>query len=202
MKGLTKKQNDVLDFIKDFIESNKYPPTIREVANEFKISVKGSYDHIKALEKKKYLKCQMNRSRAIEVIFNGNEEVNKITKIPVLGNVAAGKPLFAAENFEGAIRLPLQFLKKGKHFALNVKGDSMQDAGIIDGDIAIINHRNHADNGDIVVALIDEAVTLKRFYREKNRVMLKAENSLYPPIYSQDIKILGKLECIIRRYDT
>jgi repressor LexA len=201
MKGLTTKQKAVLDFIKEYIEKNKYPPTIREAAEKFKISVKGSYDHIKALEKKKYLKCRMNRSRAIEVIFNDNEESNKISKIPILGNVAAGKPLFAAENFEGAIRVPTQFLGKGKHFALNVKGDSMEDAGILDGDIAIINHRNSADNGDIVVALIEEAVTLKRFFREKNRIMLKAENKLYPPIYSQEIKILGKLECIIRRYD-
>jgi repressor LexA len=82
-----------------------------------------------------------------------------------------------------------------------VKGDSMQEAGIMDGDIAIINYRNHADNGDIVVALLDEAVTLKRFYRQKNRIMLKAENASYAPIFSQDVKILGKLVCIIRRYE-
>src|SRR3989304_1403338 len=119
MKELTKKQKDVLDYIKNFIETNKYPPTIREVAARFKISVKGGYDHIKALEKKKYIKCCMNRSRAIEVIFEGEEESNVITNVPILGNVAAGKPLFASENFNGAIRIPGQFLRKGKHFALN-----------------------------------------------------------------------------------
>jgi repressor LexA len=201
MKGLTAKQKDVLDFIKDFIDTNKYPPTIREVAEKFKISVKGSYDHIKALEKKKFLKCHVNRSRAIEVVFDGEDDGDKVMKLPILGSVAAGKPLFAAENFDGTIRVPAQFLGKGKYFVLNVKGDSMQEAGIMDGDIAIINYRNHADNGDIVVALLDEAVTLKRFYRQKNRNMLKAENASYAPIFSQDVKILGKLVCIIRRYE-
>jgi repressor LexA len=201
MKGLTAKQKEVLEFIKEFIDANKYPPTIREVADKFKISVKGSYDHIKALEKKKYLKCHVNRSRAIEVMFDEGEESDKVTKLPILGSVAAGKPLFAAENFDGTIRVPAQFLGKGRHFVLNVKGDSMQDAGILDGDIAVINHRNQADNGDIVVAVIDEAVTLKRFFRQKNRIMLKAENASFAPIFSQDVKILGKLVCIIRRYD-
>lgn len=201
MKILTEKQKEVLGFIKDYIASKKYPPTIREVADQFRISVKGGYDHIKALEKKKYIRCSTNRSRAIEVLFEPGEEINSVTKIPVLGAVAAGKPLFATENFDGIVKVPGQFLRKGRHFALNVKGDSMQDAGIIDGDIAIIHHRNNAENGDIVVALIEEAVTLKRFFREKNRIMLKSENQSYPPIYSQDIKILGKLACIIRRYD-
>jgi repressor LexA len=201
MKGLTAKQKSVLDFIKEFIDGHKYPPTIREVADRFKISVKGSYDHIKALEKKKFLKCHVNRSRAIEVVFSGEDEGDKIAKLPILGNVAAGKPLFAAENFDGTIKVPAQFLGKGRYFVLNVKGDSMQDAGIRDGDIAIINYRNHAENGDIVVAVIDEAVTLKRFFRQKNRVMLKAENPAFASIFSQDVRILGKLVCLIRRYD-
>ncbi len=201
MKGLTGKQQEVLDFIKDFIGDNKYPPTIREVADRFSISVKGSYDHIKALEKKKYLRCGGNRSRAIEVIFADNDENDKVSRLPVLGSVAAGKPLFAAENFDGTVRVPVQFLGKGRYFVLNVKGDSMRDAGIMDGDIAIINYRNHAENGEIVVALLDEAVTLKRFFRQKNRIMLKAENPAYAPIFTQDAKILGRLECIIRRYD-
>ncbi|RPJ07890.1 MAG: transcriptional repressor LexA [Spirochaetaceae bacterium] len=199
MKGLTKRQRDVLDFIRQFIGSNKYPPTIREVAEKFKISVKGSYDHIKALEKKQYIKCTGNRSRAIEIVEHEPEA--NITRVPLLGSVAAGKPLFAAENFEGMVGVPTQLLRKGKHFALNMRGDSMQEAGIMDGDIAIINHRNIADNGDIVVAVLDDAVTLKRFFKEKNRVMLKSENKSYPPIYSQEIKILGRLACIIRKYE-
>ncbi len=201
MKGLTKRQQDVLKFIKSYIASHKFPPTIREVAEHFDISVKGSYDHIKALEKKKYIKCNVNRSRAIEVILDEDKSDGTIVQVPVLGNVAAGKPLFADENFEGVVKVPEQYIGNGKHFALNVKGESMQDAGIMDGDIAIINHQNYADNGDIIVAVIDEAVTLKRFFKEKNRIMLKAENKAFPPIYSQNIRILGKLSYLIRKYE-
>jgi repressor LexA len=201
MKGLTKRQHDVLEFIKSYIASHKFPPTIREVAEHFKISVKGSYDHIKALEKKKYIKCNVNRTPAIEVILDEEHGTGTVIQVPILGNVAAGKPLFAEENFEGVVKVPEQYIGKGKHFALNVKGDSMQDAGIMDGDIAIINHQNHADNGDIIVAVIDEAVTLKRFFKEKNRIMLKAENRAFPPIYSQNIRILGRLSYLIRKYE-
>ena len=123
-------------------------------------------------------------------------------QIPILGRVAAGKPLFAEENFEGTINMPATRLGKGNFFALHVAGDSMQDIGILDGDMAIFNQKNTAENGDIVVAMInDEAYTLKRFYREKNRIKLKAENPVYPPIYTQNVKVLGKLKCIVRDYD-
>jgi len=125
----------------------------------------------------------------------------RVVQVPVLGNVAAGKPLFAEENFDGVVKVPELEIGKGKHFALNIKGDSMQDAGIMSGDIAVINFQNYADNGDIIVAVIDEAVTLKRFFKEKNRVMLKPENKAYPPIYSQNIRILGKLSYLIRKYE-
>jgi len=200
MKGLTVRQKQVLDFIKDFIKMNKYPPTIREVATHFSISVKGGYDHIKALEKKKSIKCILNRSRAIEVLGNNQTEDN-VKSISLLGIVAAGRPLFAEENFDGEIKIPSWCIGKTKHFALNVKGDSMQDVGIIDGDIAVVRHQNIAENGDIVVALIGDAVTLKRYYREKNRIMLKSENPAFSPIYSRDVKILGKISCIIRKYE-
>jgi len=201
MKGLTNRQQEVLEFIKSYIVSHKYPPTIREVAEHFKISVKGSYDHIKALEKKKYIKCNVHRSRAIEVILDDENSNGRVVQVPVLGNVAAGKPLFAEENFDGVVKVPELEIGKGKHFALNIKGDSMQDAGIMSGDIAVINFQNYADNGDIIVAVIDEAVTLKRFFKEKNRVMLKPENKAYPPIYSQNVRILGKLSYLIRKYE-
>jgi len=201
VKNLTKRQQEVLHFIEAFIANHKYPPTIREIASEFGISVKGAYDHVKALEKKHHIRCDLNRSRAIEVLKPANEKEDFV-KIPVLGNVAAGLPLFSEENLERYIRLPGETLSKGKHFALNVKGDSMQDVGILDGDTAVFVQRPTANNGDIVVAMInEEAYTLKRFFREKHRVKLKAENPIYPPIYSQNVKILGKLECILRSYD-
>ena len=108
----------------------------------------------------------------------------------------------AEENFDGTVSIPLSLLKKGKHFALRVKGDSMKDAGILEDDIALFLHQGTAENGNIVVAMLDdEAVTLKRFYREKNRIKLKAENPVYPPIYTQNVRILGKLIFIMRNYD-
>jgi repressor LexA len=104
MKGLTKRQEQVLAFLKDFIDAHKYPPTIREIAGNFEISVKGAYDHIKALEKKNIIKCDINRSRAIEIVDNDTQE--ELVTVPILGNVAAGTPLFAEENLEGEIKLP------------------------------------------------------------------------------------------------
>ena len=198
MKGLTDRQKEVLDFIKSYITTNRYPPSIREMAEHLHISVKGAYDHLKALEKKQYIHCNLNRSRAITVL---DEEWDHYEEIPILGMVAAGSPLFAEENMEGSIKLPQGYLRSGKHFALRVKGDSMKDAGILEGDITVIRHQNTADNGDIVVALVDEAVTLKRFYLEKNRVQLKSENPEYSPIYSQNVRVLGKLQYLLRNYD-
>ena len=199
MKALTKRQEQVLTFLKEFIEMHKYPPTIREIAGNFNISVKGAYDHVKALERKNIIRCDINRSRAIEIV--GQAEEDELVTVPILGNVAAGAPLFAEENFDGDVRLPVSMLGKGRHFALRVKGDSMQDAGVLDGDIAVFVQQNVADNGSIVVAMVNEAVTLKRFFKEKNRVKLKAENPVYPPIYTQNIQILGKLIFIFRNYE-
>ena len=202
MKELTKRQQETLDYISSFIDKHNYPPTIREMATSFNISVKGAYDHIKALEKKGRIKCDGNRSRTIEVIDRKNPSSPETIEVPVIGKVAAGKPLFAEENYEGTVNMPSSRLGSGRFFALNVSGDSMQDVGILDGDLAIFTQKNTAENGDIVVAMInDEAYTLKRFYREKNRIKLKAENPVYPPIYTQDVRVLGKLKCIVRDYE-
>ena len=200
MREITKRQKEVLDFIKQYITKHTFPPTIREISEHFGISVKGAYDHIKALEKKNFIHCNSGRSRTIEVLQKGSES-EQVVNIPILGNVAAGVPLFAEENFEGTVKVPEHYARSGKHFALNVRGDSMKEAGILDGDIGIFQQRQTADNGDIVVAMIDEAVTLKRFFKEKNRIRLKAENEAYPPIYTQNVRILGKLAHLIRNYE-
>ncbi len=202
MKELTNRQKEILDFIKDFILENKYPPSIREIAAAFGISSSGAHDHIKALVRKGEIKFSSKRSRAIEIIGNSSNENDTIVRIPLLGNVAAGLPLMAEENLEGYIKIAASSLSDGSHFALHVKGDSMQGAGILDGDIGIFIQRQTAHNGDIVIARInDEAVTLKRFYKEKNRIKLKAENPVYPPIYTQNVKVLGKLQFIFRNYE-
>jgi repressor LexA len=200
MKTLTTRQKQILDFISKSVIEKGYPPTVREVADSFGISVKGSYDHIKALERKGQIECGPGRSRAIKLLGQDAGH-GAVKQVPVLGAVAAGRPLFTEENFEGTIPVPVMMLgPDGQFFALRVKGDSMQGAGILSGDVAIIRHQATADSGEIVVAMIGEAVTLKRLFLEKNRVQLRAENELFPPIYTQDVRILGRLACIVRQY--
>ena len=200
MKAITKRQSEVLDYIKAFIDQHHFPPTIREISESFSISVKGAYDHVKALEKKKFIKIDNNRSRTIEVLGQETSS-DRAVEIPILGHVAAGIPLLAEENRDGSVRVPAEMLKSGDHFALHVTGDSMRDAGIMDGDIGVFRHQPVANNGEIVVAMVDDAVTLKRFFKEKNRVRLQAENPAYPPIFTQNVRVLGKLAHLIRNYE-
>jgi len=173
---------------------------VRETARAFSISVKGAYDHLKALERKGYIKTSEKRSRAIELV-PPPESDTPVVQIPLLGEIAAGRPIFADENFERTIAVPADIIKnRVPHFALHVKGDSMVGAGILSGDIAIIEQSDTAKNGDIVVALLEETVTLKRFFIENNRYRLQAENPRYAPIYTQDLRILGRLRGIYRSY--
>jgi len=199
MKALTERQTEVLSFISAYISKHKYPPAIRDLAGHFAISTKAAYDHLKALERKGQVRCTGNRSRAIEVL-NSSLDDDIVVGVPILGNVAAGVPLLAEENLDGSISVSSRLISSGQHFALRVRGDSMRDAGIIDGDTAIIRQQERAENGDIVVAIIEEAITLKRFFLERNRARLEAENSEYPPIFTQNLRILGKLSAIVRAY--
>ncbi len=200
MRNLTVRQQEVLTFIKNFILRHKYAPSIREIASYFSISAKGAYDHIKALAKKNKLRIDHNRSRAIELI-DPIEESDDVLSVPILGNVAAGVPLLSSENLDGYCKIPISHVRKGNYFALKVKGDSMTEAGILDGDLAVFLQRSDAENGSIVVAMVNEAVTMKRLFKEKNRVRLKAENPVYPPIYTQNAQILGTLAFLFRNYD-
>jgi repressor LexA len=199
VKTLTDRQSEVLEFIAGYVDEHAYPPTIRETAEHFSISVKGAYDHVKALEKKGELRIGENRSRAIEILHRDKTDPS-VTDLPLLGAVAAGRPILAEENFSGFVRVPSTMIRSASSFALSVRGDSMKDAGILDGDIAIIEQSQTAETGEIVVAMIDDSVTLKRFYRENNRIKLMAENPAYSPIYTQDVKILGRLKGLIRNY--
>jgi repressor LexA len=201
MKELTVRQKDVLSFIADYLKTNSYPPTIREIADHYSISVKGAHDHITALRKKGFLKQIDKRPRTMGLTHAREEESSQMLEIPLLGSVAAGVPILAEENFDGNIIIHHSMLKKNKkYFALKVKGDSMSGAGILEGDIAIIEKQNTVRNGEIAVAVVKEAVTLKRFFRESSRIRLQAENPEYQPIFSQDVKILGRLSGIIRNY--
>lgn len=202
MREITKRQTEVLNFIKQFVADHHFPPTIREIGTHFEISPKAAHDHVKALKKKGFIHWDGYRSRAIEILDEEKSDP-EFLEIPLLGNVAAGLPLLAEENLEKIIKFPSDNLKIHKeYFALRVHGDSMINAGIHDGDVAIIQLQNTAVNGNIIVARVnDDAVTLKRFYKESNRVRLEAENPDYQPIYTQNVKILGKLSCLVRNYD-
>ncbi len=201
MKELTSRQREILQFISDYIENNSFPPTVRETAAHFSVSIKAIQDHFTALSKKGYLFKDEKRSRSLKVLGNVNKKTREGYKIPVLGSVAAGKPIFCEENYEDTIYLSEPFIKPGNsYFALHVRGTSMINAGINDGDLAIIKQQSTANDGDIIVAIIDDSVTLKRFYRESTRIRLQAENPEFNPIYSQDVKVLGKLSHIIREY--
>jgi len=201
MKELTERQKQVLSFIADYIKQHSYPPAIREIAAHFLISVKGAHDHITALRKKGYLKHTDKRPRTMGLTHTKPEENLEMVEIPLLGSVAAGIPILAEENFDGTILLHRSMTRKNKkYFALKVKGDSMSGAGILEGDLAIIEKQNTVRDGEIAVAIVDEAAALKRFYKESTRVRLQSENPSYPPIYSSEVKILGRLSSIIRSY--
>ena len=201
MKEPTKRQQEVIDFIAEYIQDHAYPPTIREVANHFSVSVKGAHDHLAALKKKGLLKQGDKKPRTMELIRLG-EERTEVEDIPILGTVAAGRPLLSSENMDGFIRFDRSLLKTGrKYFALRVQGDSMNEAGIMDGDTAVIEQQETVRNGDIAVVMLDDAVTLKTFYRESARIRLQPENPNYSPIYcSGDVRVLGKLAHVFRSY--
>jgi len=200
MKEPTERQKEVLGFIAAYINIHTYPPTIREVADFFSISIKGASDHLTALRKKGLLKQGDKKYRTMELVGAGGEE--DFTEIPILGTVAAGRPILAVENMEGSIKMHRTLLRnKTKYFALKVKGDSMEGVGIMDGDMAVIEHQSAVRNGEIAVVMLDDAVTLKTFYKESTRIRLQPENSKYSPIYcSKDVRILGRLAHIFRSY--
>jgi len=204
MREPTRRQKEVLDFIADYIRRNEYSPTIRDVADNFSISVKGASDHLQALRKKGLLEHGDKKYRTIKLVRNDENE--EVVRIPILGTVAAGRPIMSDENMDGSIRLNCSLVKEGmRYFALRVRGDSMEEAGIMEGDIAVILHQNTAQNGEIVVAMVDEdndeGYTLKRFFLEGSRVRLQPENSNYPvKYYTREIQILGKLVHLFRSY--
>lgn len=204
MKVLTKRQQEILAFIEAFISKAKYPPTIREISAHFGISVRGAYDHLKALKKKGVINIDSNRSRSIGIVGDSPSDENSLPlrHVPLLGTVAAGVPILSTENYNGSVSVPAKFLRSNhEYFALEVRGDSMINAGILEGDIAIIRHQRQAENGQIVVAMLEEAVTLKKFFKEQQRVKLVAENPEYPPIYTRNVSILGTLAHLVRKYE-
>lgn len=203
MKGITDRQREVFDYISDFTQENDFPPTVREISEHFNISLRAVQDHITALQKKGFISQSQKRARSIRVLADFKEKENKlfVGKVPLLGTVAAGKPLLSEENLDGYVNLTEPFVRPGKsYFALRVRGLSMVNAGILDGDLAVVEQTNTAVDGQIIVAVIDDAITLKRYYKEANRVRLQPENPDFQAIYCQDVRIVGVLSNIVRTY--
>jgi len=204
MRDLTEKQQAILAYIEQYIASQGYPPTIREIGDRFEITAKGAYDHLKAIEKKGYIKCEKNRSRAIELIRTSEGatpvSTSEIVNVPLVGRVAAGLPITAEENIEEYLAFPKSMLPEDNVFALRVAGDSMKDAGILDGDIAVVKKQETAQNGEIVVALLEDEATLKYFFREKKKIKLQPANNKYRPIMTAEAMILGRLVGIYRQF--
>lgn len=198
---LTHRQRQIYDFLLKSIREKGFAPSIPEIGARFKIaSTNGVSDHLKALERKRYIRRV--GKRAIEILTPlGKSLFAAARQVPILGRVPAGKPLITEENVEGLLAIPAE-LARGEVFVLKVKGDSMVDAGILDGDYAIVRSQETAENGEIVCALINGEATLKRFYKKGDAVTLKAENKNYAPmiIFRGEFRIVGKMVGLIRKF--
>jgi repressor LexA len=202
-KSLTKKQHNILNFIKEFIQDRGYAPSYREIAHQFKLSsVATVHAYIRTLQEKKYIYVEENESRSIRLVntINNTMAEAEITELPLAGLITAGEPIEAVEDNE-TINVPSSMLGNKNYFALKVKGESMIEDGILDGDYIIAEQKQEANNGDIVVALLDKKyATLKRFYKEKDHIRLQPANSLMEPIRVKHAEIQGKLIGLIRKY--
>ena len=204
--GLTKKQHQILEFLQDFIIDKGYSPSFREIAKHFKLSsVATVAGHIKALENKGYIKSSSNEARSIELVPIDEGEVNigEIVNLPLMGLIAAGEPIEAVANPE-PIAIPANLvLNRQNSYVLQVKGDSMIEDGILDGDYIVVERNPSPNNGDTVVALLDNAyATLKKFYRETGRIRLQPANKKFKPIFVKDPLIQGVVRAVIRNFKT
>ena len=199
-KLLTKKQDRIFGFVRKHVQDIGYPPTVREIGMAFGISEKGAHDHLNAIEKKGYIRRIPKKPRAIEILeFVPQKLPQTAVEVPIVGRVAAGEPVLASENLDGTLPVPREVVKEDTCFALRISGQSMIDAGIFEGDLVIVRSQNYADAGDIVVALLDEEATVKRFFRDGNRIRLQPENSVMSPIIVDDAQILGKVVGLFRK---
>jgi len=198
---LTERQQAILDFINEYVGENGFPPSVREIGRRFGIYPATVQDHIQALERKGYLQKKRFQSRTLSVPASSRRQVSG-TGIPIIGRVAAGLPLLAQENVEDMIQLPKEWAPAGA-FLLKVQGNSMEGAHILDGDYVLVHPQQTATNGEIVVALIGEEATVKRFYRTERGITLKAENPKYQPIEIErseatPFSIIGKVMGVLR----
>jgi len=202
---LSNKQLQILSFLKSELKSKGYPPSVREICQSVGIkSTSTVHSYLSKLEDKGYIRRDPTKPRAIEILDSENDmdasNSKKMINIPIVGKVTAGNPILAVENIEDTFPMPANFIGSNDDlFILSVKGESMIDAAILDDDYIVVKKQAHASNGDIVVALIEEEATVKRFFKEKDRFRLQPENKFMEPIYVRDVSILGKVVGVFRK---
>ena len=197
---ISKKQQEILEYIKSEILNRGFPPAVREICEAVNLkSTSSVHAHLEALEKNGYIRRDATKPRAIEIIDdNFNLTRREVVNVPIIGQVAAGQPLLAVENIENYFPIPTEFMPNAETFMLKVKGDSMINAGIFNGDKILVQKQSDAQNGDIVVALVDDSATVKTFYKEDGPFRLQPENDTMDPIIVNECSILGKVFGIMR----
>ena len=194
-------QEKILAFIKQEVREKGYPPSVREICEAVSLkSTSTVHGHLQRLEKKGLLHRDEMKPRAIEVLGEEEPETPPVVTVPLVGEVAAGVPIPAEQEYLDMLPLPESFVGSGEHFILNVRGSSMIDIGILDGDMVVVRRQETADNGEIVVAMIDGEATVKRFFRENGHFRLQPENETMEPIIVDDVIILGKVTALLRQY--
>jgi len=201
---LGRKQKEILEYIKEEISHKGYPPSVREICQAVGLkSTSTVHGHLERLEQKGFLRRDPSKPRTIEILEEGfyRPEVNaEIVNIPILGKITAGQPILAFEEYDEFFPISIDYLQtKEETFMLKVKGDSMIEAGILDGDWIIVKKQNTANNGDYVAALLDDEATVKTFYKEKDHIRLQPENAHLSPILTKDVTILGKVIGLYRK---
>jgi len=200
-KGLTRRQKEILTFIQRYGDAHGYPPSVREIGQALGLTSSSTvHSHLSALEKKGYVRRDPSKPRALEILKDERDiPSKKVVPLPIVGHVTAGLPILAQQNIEDYFPLPQEFVRSDDCFILRVRGDSMIDAGIFDGDMLVVRRQPTAKDRDIVVARIEDEATVKRFFREDGRIRLQPENQRMEPIYARDIAIEGVAMAVIRR---
>lgn len=199
---ITEKQREILEFIKEEILNKGYPPAVREICEAVHLkSTSSVHSHLETLEKNGYIRRDPTKPRAIEILDDDfNLARREIVNIPIIGQIAAGEPIFAEQNIEGYFPLLPEDMPNGNVFMLNVRGDSMIDVGIYDGDRILVKEEHTARNGEIVVALVEDSATVKTFYKEDGHFRLQPENETMDPIIVDQVEVLGKVVGLYRTY--
>ena len=197
---ITAKQQEILDYIKDEILKRGYPPTVREICETVNLkSTSSVHSHLETLEKNGYIRRDPTKPRAIEIMDDRfNLSRREVVNVPMVGTVAAGQPILAQEHIEGYFPIPAEYMPNTDCFMLKVKGESMINAGIFDGDYIMVRQQNVASNGEMIVALVDDSATVKTFYKENGHYRLQPENDSMDPIIVDDVQILGKVCGVFR----